>query len=136
MAAGINPAMIAQLLKGGAGGQATPQPGGGGGGDESLAPATREMGANDPTYALKLINNLKKQIADMIPTLAFRAPAASRALVSTFKGFDTAIKELTEAMKTMQAVGGGVQNSAIPQPQPRGSSLGAPDVSKSSGVGM
>jgi hypothetical protein len=132
MASGPNPAMLMQLLqkvKGGAGGGAP-------GGDDSTGPATREMQGADPGYALKMINDLKKKIADMIPTLAFKAPAASRALVSCFKGLDAAIKELNQAQATMNAVGGGIQNSAVPQPQPPTGGLQAPDIQKSSGIGM
>jgi hypothetical protein len=137
-APGVNPQILLQLLKSKTGGAAGPAGAatGTGGADESLGPATRELQGADPDYALKLVNNLKKQIADMIPTLSFRAPAASRALASTFKGLDTAIKELQQAQATMNAVGGGIKNSAVPQPQPPGSGLGAPDVGKSAGIGM
>jgi hypothetical protein len=138
LGAQINPQMLLAMLKskmGGAGGPAAAATGTGGA-EESLGPATRELQGADPEYALKLVNNLKKQIADMIPTLAFKAPAASRALVSTFKGLDAAIKELQQAQATMNAVGGGIQNSAIPQPQPPMGGVGAPDISRSSGVGM
>jgi hypothetical protein len=94
------------------------------------------MQGADPGYALKLVNELKKQIADMIPTLAFKAPAASRALVSTFKGLDAAIKELQQAQATMNAVGGGIKMSAVPTPQPPTGGLQAPDITKASGIGM
>ena len=137
-APGVNPQLLLQMLKsrmGGAagpGGAATGTPGA----EESLGPATTELQGADPEYALKLVNSLKKQIADMIPSLSFRAPAASRALASTFKGLDTAIKELQQAQATLNAVGGGIKNSAIPQPQPPGSALGAPEIVKSAGMGM
>src|SRR5271167_1716487 len=125
--------MILQMLKSKMGGAAGPAgaPPGAGGTEESLGPATRELQGADPDYALKLVNSLKKQIADMIPTLAFRAPAASRALVSTFKGLDAAIKELQQAQATMNAVGGGIKNSAIPQPSPPSGGMGAPEIGKS-----
>jgi hypothetical protein len=134
MAGAINPQAILQMLKSKMGGA----PGGGppSGGDESLGPATREMQGADPEYALKLVNSLKKQIADMIPTLAFKAPAASRALVGCFKGLDAAIKELQQAQATMNAVGGGIKSSAVPQPQPPMGGVQAPDIQKSSGIGM
>jgi hypothetical protein len=103
---------------------------------ESLGPATRELQAADPDYALKLVNALKKQIADMIPSLAFKAPAASRALVSTFKGLDAAIKELQQAQATANAVGGPIKNSAIPQPQPPTGGLGNPEMMKPANIGI
>jgi hypothetical protein len=137
-APGVNPQMILAALKqsqggaGGAAGAATGTPGA----SESLGPATRELQAADPDYALKIVNALKKQIADMIPTLSFKAPAASRALVSTFKGLDAAIKELQQAQATKNAVGGVVNMSAVPTPQPPGDSGGAPDIAKSASVGM
>jgi hypothetical protein len=128
MGAGVNPQMILQMLKsrmGGAGaaGGAT----GTGGAEESVGPASRELQGADPEYALKLISSLKKQIADLIPTLAFRAPAASRALVSTFKGIDAAIKELQQAQATLNAVGGPIKMSGVSAQQPPG---GAPEMAK------
>ena len=129
---GMNPQMLLAMLKqksgmgapgAGPAGTAT----GAGAGEDSVGPAARELQGADPEYALKLINGLKKQIADLIPTLAFRAPAASRALVSTFKGIDAAIKELQQAQATLNAVGGPLNMSAIPQPQPPGGS-GAPEM--------
>jgi hypothetical protein len=136
MGAGINPQMILQMLKsraGGAGaaGGATGAPGA----EESVGPASRELQGADPEYALKLINQLKKQIADMIPTLAFRAPAASRALVSTFKGLDVAIKELQQAQATLSAVGGPIKMSGLPTSQPPGGT-GSPEMMKPASPGM
>jgi hypothetical protein len=84
---------------------------------------------------LKVINDLKKQIADMLPTLAFRAPAASRALMSTMKGFDTAIKELQQAAATLSAVGGPLKMSAVPGALPPGGS-GSPELPRPAGMGM
>jgi hypothetical protein len=80
-----------------------------------------------------LISQLKKQIADLIPTLAFRAPAASRALVSTFKGIDAAIKELQQAQATLNAVGGPIKMSGVPAQQPPGGT-GAPELGKVAGM--
>jgi hypothetical protein len=139
MGGAANPQLILQMLKsklGGAGGPGGPGGAPGAGGEESMGPATRELQGADPDYALKLVNQLKKQIADMIPTLAFRAPAASRALVSTFKGLDAAIKELQQAQATLNAVGGPINMSAIPQPQPPGGASGAPQLPKPAGIGM
>ena len=136
MAVGANPAMILQMLKSAAGGGAaggatgTPQAG------ESVGPAIKQLQAANPDYTLKIVNDLKKQIADMIPQLAFRAPAASRALMSTFKGLDTAIKELQQAQATQNAVGGGINNSAVPQPQPPTGGLETPNIDRSASVGM
>lgn len=133
----MNPQMLLAMLKskmGGAGGPAgaaTGTPGA----EESVGPATKELQGADPNYSLKVITDLKKQIADMIPALAFRAPAASRALMSTFKGLDTAIKELQQAQATLNAVGGPLNMSAIPMPQPPGGS-GAPELPKPAGIGM
>lgn len=120
MAAGFNPQMLLQMLSRGRGGA--------GGGEESAAPASRELQGADPEYALKLVNDLKKKAADLIPMLAFRAPAAARALASTFKGLDAAIKELQQAQATLQAVGGPINMAAVPKPQPPGST-GAPGLS-------
>ena len=137
MASAPNPAMILQMLKsqagGGAAGGATGTPGP----QESLGPAVRELQGADPEYAMKLVNSMKKDIVNnLIPMLAFRAPAASRAIASVLKGLDTAINELQKAQATMNAVGGGIKNSAIPQPQPPTGGLQAPDVAKSAGAGL
>jgi len=140
LGAGFNPQMLLSLLKskmggaGGAAGAATGTPGA----EESVGPATRELQGADPNYSLKVITDLKKQIADMIPTLAFRAPAASRALVSTFKGLDAAIKELQQAQATLNAVGGPLKLSAIPMPAGvgGGGSSGSPELMKPAGIGM
>lgn len=137
MGSPVNPAVILQMLKsqagGGAAGGATGTPGA----SESLGPAVRELQGADPEYAMKLVNSMKKDLVNqLIPMLAFRSPAASRALASVMKGLDTAINELQKTNATMNAVGGGIKNSAIPQPQPPTNGLGAPDISKSAGVGM
>jgi hypothetical protein len=133
LGAGLNPQMILAMLKSkmggaaGAAGAATGTPGA----EESVGPAARELQGADPGYALKMVSDLKKKIADLIPTLAFRAPAATRALVSTFKGLDAAIKELQQAAQTLQAVGGPLNMSAIPSPTPPGGT-GAPMLSAAS----
>jgi hypothetical protein len=114
----------------GAAGGATGAPGA----EESVGPATNQLQGADPEYALKMISSLKKQIADMIPTLAFRAPAASRALVSTFKGIDAAIKELQQAQATLSAVGGPIKMSGIPTSQPPGGTQ--PEMMKPASQGM
>lgn len=134
----INPQAILAMLKaraGGAGaaGGATGAPSGGA--EESVGPATNQLQGADPEYALKMISSLKKQIADMIPTLAFRAPAASRALVSTFKGIDAAIKELQQAQATLNAVGGPIKMSGIPSSQPPGGAVG-PEMIRPASQGM
>lgn len=137
MMGGMNPQLLLAMLKskaGGAGGAAGAATGTGGA-DEAVGPAARELQSSNPDYSLKIITDLKKRIADMIPTLAFRAPAASRALVSTFKGLDAAIKELQQAQATLNAVGGPMQMSAVPTPQPPGG-VGAPELSKPAGIGM
>ena len=133
-----NPQAILQLLKSSQGGPAGPAGAvtGTQAASDSLGPAMNELQAADPGYALKEINDLKKRIANMIPSLAFKAPAASRALVSCFKGIDAAIKELTQAEQTAMAVGGPIKNSAVPMPQPPTEGMQAPDVSKSAGIGM
>lgn len=125
--------MLKSQAGGGAAGGATGTPGP----SESLGPTVRELQGADPEYAMKLVNSMKKDIVNnLIPMLAFRAPAASRAIASVLKGLDTAITELQKAQATMNAVGGGIKNSAIPQPQPPTGGLGAPDITKASGVGM
>lgn len=137
MGAGINPAAILQMLKARAGGAAAPGGATGApGAEESVGPASRELQSADPEYALKKVNQLKKDIAEMLPVLAFRAPAASRALMSTFKGLDAAIKELQQANATLQAVGGPIKMSGIATQQPPGGSSGAPELGKMATPGM
>lgn len=108
---------------GGVAGTAT----GGSSAEEGAGPASRELQNSDPNYALKIINSIKKQVADLIPTLAFSSPAASRNLSSCFRGFDGAIKELQQAQATKNAVGPALNMGAIPTPQPPGGP-GAPQV--------
>jgi hypothetical protein len=129
-------ALIMQLLKSqGAGGGASGATGSPAA-QESVGPATRELQGADPGYALKLINDMKKRLLDMLPSLAFKAPAASRALMSSFKGIDTALKELQQAQATLSAVGGPIQNSAIPQPQPPMGGVASPDITRAASNGM
>lgn len=123
MAAAFNPQMLLQMLQQQKGG------GAGEGGDETSG-ASRELQGADPGYALQMVNQIKKKIADMLPTLAFKAPAAARSLMSSFKGLDSAIKELQQAQQTMQAVGGRINLSALPQSQGPGGT-GAPDLMRS-----
>jgi hypothetical protein len=133
----INPQAILQMLKARAGGAGAPgQATGAPGAEESVGPASRELQGADPEYALKMVNQLKKQIAEMLPSLAFRAPAASRALMSTFKGLDAAIKELQQAQATLNAVGGPIKMSGVPAQQPPGGSSGAPELGKMASPGM
>jgi hypothetical protein len=119
MAAGVNPAMLMALLR-------AKQPGGvagtsaSGAGFDSVAPAARELQAANPDYTLQLISQVKKQIVDLIPVLAFRVPGAARALMSVGKGIDAALKELQQAQATNEAVGAPIQSSAVPMPQPPG----------------
>ena len=108
---------------------------GAGGAEESVGPATRELQSANPDYALKLIQQLKKQIVDMIPSLSFKAPAAARALMSTMKGVDTALKELQQANATLQAVGGPIDMSAIPKATP-GGAMGGPNLMNPANTGI
>src|SRR5271168_107481 len=141
MGAMQNPGMLLQLLKGasGAGAPGAPQQAGAatgtGSGEDALGPATRELQAANPDYALKTVNAIKKQVTDLIPTLAFRAPGAARALASLIKGLDASLKELQTAQQTLQAVGGPIKNSAIPMPQPPGGS-GVPATPNPSNLGV
>jgi|SRR5271157_227245 len=137
MGAGMMPQIMAMLKSqsgmgsGVPGGAAT----GGSSADEGVGPASRQLQSSDPGYVLKQVNDLKKQIADLIPSLAFSAPAASRNLVSCFKGLDGAIKELQQAQATKNAVGPALNMSAIPTPQPPGGT-GAPQILPSASVGI
>jgi hypothetical protein len=134
MAAGIGPqilAMLAAKQQGGAGGAAT----GAGASDEQVGNASSQLQGADPSYALKEINQAKQLISNYISTLSMRIPSASRALASTLKGFDAAIKELQTAQATAQAVGGPVNLSAIPRPQPPGGT-GAPSLAPATGMGV
>jgi len=137
MGAAPNPALILQMLKTqAAGGSAAGGATGSQDAADSVGPAMRELQQANPDYTLKTLTDLKKRIADMIPQLAMRIPAASRALVSTFKGLDSAIDELKKANQSLNAVGGTIKNSAIPQPQPPSGDVAAPDVMKPASVGM
>jgi hypothetical protein len=125
---GANPNMLLQMLSGGGGG-GTPSPGGAAPGGAppggAMGPAGRQLQGSDPGYDLKLVMKAKQDMANMVPALAARAPAAARAIASLMKGFDTAIKELQQLQATMQAMGGPIGLSAIPRPQPPGGT-GAP----------
>lgn len=135
MTGGLNPQLLMALLKAkgpmGAAGAAT----GTGAGEDSIGPATRELEGANPDYALKLVSEIKKQVANMIPTLAFRAPGAARALSSCFKGLDAALKELQQAQATLNAVGSPIKSSAVPTPQPPGAT-GAPSLPNPANVSM
>lgn len=124
-------AMLAARQQGGAAGATT----GAGASDESVGNASAQLQGADPGYALKEINAVKQTISNYISTLAMRVPAASRALASTLKGFDAAVKELQNAQATAQAVGGPVNLSAIPRPQPPGGT-GAPSLNMATGQGV
>jgi len=133
---GVNPAMVAALLKarlgGAAGAGATGAPGAGG--EEDLNPAARSLQASNPDFLLKMVSQIRKQIIGVLPILSEMNPASARALMSTVKGFDAAVKELQQVQATAQAVGGPIQSSAIPQPQPPGS--GAPSLPNPANVTM
>lgn len=124
-------AMLAARSQGGAAGSTT----GAGASDEQVGNASAQLQGADPAYALKEINSVKQTIANYISTLSMRVPSAARALSSTLKGFDAAIKELQTAQATAQAVGGPVNLSAIPRPQPPGGT-GAPSPTMAAGMGV
>ena len=131
-AGGIGPALLAMLAaksQGGAGATGAGAP------DEQVGNASAQLQGADPAYALKEINAAKQTISNYIATLSMRIPAAARALSSTLKGFDAAIKELQTAQATAQATGGPVNLSAIPRPQPPGGT-GAPSAPMATGLGV
>ena len=131
---GFDPRMLLSLLasKGPAGA------GGGATGTDTAAPAvgnaSSQLQGADPAFALKEIMQLKQTAANYITQLAFRVPAASRALSSTLKGLDAAIKELQTAQSTAEAVGGPVGLSAIPRPTPPGAIGASPMQGGSPGM--
>lgn len=134
MTGGMNPQLLMSLLKskmpGGAAGAAT----GAGGGEESLSPAVRSLQASNPDYFLKMVTDIRKQIYAMLPVLSQMNPGAARAILSTIKGFDSGIKELQQATAVANAVGGPINNSAIPKPQPPGSA--SPSLPNPANVSM
>lgn len=123
MTSGMNPQMLLQMLaaRSNQGQGAT----GTGASGDAVGSATRQLSGSDPAYNLKMVMQAKQQMANMVPELAAKAPAAARAVASLMKGFDAAIKELQQLQATMQAVGGPINLSAIPRPQPPGGT-GAP----------
>jgi hypothetical protein len=130
--------MIAALLKarnpGGVAGAATGASGGAS--NDSVAPAIRELEGANPEFTMKQLQDIKKRMADMIPLLAMRAPGAARAIASTFKGLDSALKELQQAQATLSAVGGGpIKSSSVPMPQPPGGPT-MPNLPNSANVSM
>lgn len=94
---------------------------------ESNGPAMRELQGEDPNYALRIVQQMKRMTADLIPVLAQRNPGANRALAAIFKNLDAAIKELQRGVATANAVGGPIESSTIPRPQPPGGT-GAPQL--------
>jgi len=126
--------MIAALLKARMGGTPGGAATGVGGGEESVVPAARQLQASNPDFVLKMVSEIRKRIIGMLPILSEMNPASARALMSTIKGFDSAVKELQQVQQTAQAVGGPIQSSAIPQPQPPGS--GAPSLPNPANVTM
>lgn len=119
-AGGFDPRMLLSMLSarsaGGAGMGAT----GTGTAGPAVGNASTQLQGADPSMALKQIQQVKQTIVNMISPLAFRVPAASRALAGTIRSLDAALKELQQAASTAEAVGGSVGLSAIPRPQPPG----------------
>ena len=131
---GIGPALMAMLAarqQGGAGASAT----GAGAQDSEVGNASAQLQSADPAYALKEINQIKQTVSNYVASMSMRVPGVSRALSSTLKGFDAAIKELQNAAATAQATGGPVNLSAIPRPQPPGGT-GAPSPVMATGQGV
>lgn len=116
----FNPQMLSALLAarqaGGAGTGAT----GTGSSDDAVGQASSQLQGADPSFGVKRLMAIKKEIAAMITQYAFRVPGASRALSSCLKGIDSSMKEMQQALATQQAVGGPIALSAIPQPAPPG----------------
>lgn len=90
-----------------------------------LASRMSELGGADPRAAFRLIQQMKQQVATLIPQLAFRIPNVSRHLSQLFNSLDKILEEVNKAQQTQNAV----------QSTPIGGSIAAmqPDMGQQTG---
>lgn len=63
-----------------------------------------ELQGADPQAIMGLLNQMKKQIVELIPHTAFKIPRVTTHLSGILKGLEQAIKEAQQAMSTAGAI--------------------------------
>jgi len=103
--AGMARSIIENLSKRGAGPSTT----GGAGGiapamaQQALSSRMNELQGSDPGAVLRKLEQMKQDVVQLIPQVAFSVPGVSKHLFTVMKGLDGAIKEAEQATSTQQA---------------------------------
>jgi hypothetical protein len=99
------------------------QPGGGVSGAQpaeaganTLGARMAELGGSDPGALVKSLEQMKKNVVDLIPQTAFRLPGVTKHLVPLLKALDGAIKEAQQGLSTQQTVEQSPIGLSIAQP--------------------
>lgn len=114
MGAAANPAaglmarsIIDQLVSKGRAGSPVPQPTGTEAPDQTkqmLGAQLSELRQADPQAVQRALQQMKKQIVDLIPQVAFTIPGMNKHLPNLLKTVEAALKEVEQASNTMAAV--------------------------------
>lgn len=108
---------------------------------DQLGQKLNELQGADPNAIMSKLNEMKKQLIDMIPHVAFTLPGVSKHISSMWKALDGAIKEAEQATSTEKAVSQVPigMSAARPQPAPNspaGGPVGGSPFMPGAGGGM
>jgi len=98
--------VIDSLSKRGAG----PSTQGGAGGaapemaEQALSSRLNELQGADPGAVLRKFTQMKQEVVQLIPQVAFTLPGVSKHMTNLWKALDGAIKEAEQALSTQQSV--------------------------------
>jgi hypothetical protein len=84
----------------------------------TLSARLNELQGADPNAIMRKLTEMKTQLIEMIPHVAFTLPGVSKHISSMWKALDGAIKEAEQAVSTQQSASSVPigMNAAHPQP--------------------
>ena len=86
---------------------------------QALGSRMNELQGADPQAILRLFTDMKKQVVEIIPHVAFSLPGVSKHMTNLWKALDGAIKEAEQALSTQQSIQSTPIGMTAAQPQPQ-----------------
>ena len=83
-----------------------------------LSSRMNELQGADPGAILRKLSQMKSELIDMIPHVAFSLPGVSKHISNMWKALDGAIKEAEQAVSTQQSVQATPIGMSAARPQP------------------
>lgn len=90
---------------------------------QALASRMNELQGADPGAILRKFTEMKQEVVQLIPQVAFTIPGVSKHMTNLWKALDGAIKEAEQALSTQQSVQSaplGMTAAQPPQAEQRG----------------